>query len=604
MPPAKTKAIKLEDIMGRPVSLDECWEVADFLLACLTHVTNARPLFGVFHAETGELTWTAGGAEVFSILYPYIDEQTGINVSCLNSLMALFGIPEDDYADIVETGKKLAPGSSLSVMKHLVGRDTRAFRMGMRRRVGENAHEVQFSMVDVTPFRDTARRTQAMAEQLVKGLNAPLGDSSARDILDTVLQDLDALFALDDAEKIEALTQDMSTRVTQASQLMIQVLLSFEQDAGGAAQWQPQTLDLSLRPVISVHNLPIDDWHDVYNQVLVIEDGVPSIIADLADRVKLAYSFVCNATSTMLISPTEERYFALNGPAAGKQFSTIEELVRGIGVEENSTRTAVEFFSGLKEEPKLGLFAVNGENVQAWGRPGLYGGWQSTLVPAMQTGRIGGVDVRGLFHGLKNLLLHLQVLYVVKTRKDVDEVREGLTETSTKIHERLSDLERITKTGKRVERLTSEYVGQWLSAAKKVEGVVEGEVEVVADDAEYIKIPAVASEMEDTMEELVRNAFQHGADLVVVGAMKKGDHLCMHVTDNGPGMSDDKFEQLQNVLENRVYDPELSTRTDGTGNGLLSAAQAVSRFVDGHLGVTPGPGGKGVKVHISMKLPT
>lgn len=589
--------------MGRPVSLDECWEVADYLLACLTLVTNARPLFGVFLAEGGKLEWTAGGAEVFSILSPHMDEQTGVNVAHLSELLALFGIARDDFESIPETARQLPPGAAMSVLKPLLGYDNRAFRMVMRRRQGEHEHEVQFSLLDVTPFRETARRTQMMATQLVEGLKAPLNGSSAHDMLESVLSDLQRLFDMQDDAEIEALAKSMSECVTQASQRMIKMLLEFEKDAGGAAQWQPQALELSLRPVIPVHNLPIDDWHDVYAKIVVIEDGVPHILAELADRIQHAYSFVRNASTTMLISPTEERYFALNGPAAGKQFSTVEELVRAIGVEENSTRTAVEFFSSLKAEPKLGLFAVNGENVQAWGRPGLYGGWQSTLVPAMQTGNIGGVDVRGLFHGLKNLLLHLQVLYVVKIRKDVDEVRKGLEETSTKIQERLNDLERIAKTGKRVERLTPEYVGQWLSAAKKVEDGIEGQVEVVAGDAEHIVIPAVASEMEDTFEELVRNAFQHGANLVVVGAMKKGDHLCMHVTDNGPGMSEDKLTQVQNVLQKRIYDPSLSTRTDGTGNGLLAAAQAVSRFVDGQLDVTPGPGGKGVKVHISMKLP-
>ncbi|MCW8915662.1 MAG: ATP-binding protein [Magnetovibrio sp.] len=577
--------------------------MADYLLACLTLVTNARPLFGVFLVETGKIQWTGGGAEVASILDPHVTDKNQVNVSDLSELLALFEFEEDHSASIVETAGHLAPDSAMSVMRPLVNRDGRAFRIVMRRRNGKHEREVQFSMMDVTPFRETARRTRKMAEALVKGLDKPLNGYSAHELLNGVVSDLDKLFALQDDAEIENLAHDMSDHVTQASERMVEMLREFENEAGGAQQWQPQNLIAKLRPVISVHNLPVKDWHELYHEVLRTDDGVPALIPDIVEEVKHAYSFVRHASTTMLISPTEERYFALNGPAAEQQFSTIEELVRAIGVEENSRQTAIEFFSSLKDHPRLGLFAVNGENVHAWGRPGLFGGWQSTLVPAMQINQIAGVDVRGLFHGLKNLLLHLQVLYVVKNRADVDQVQNGLQETGEKIKARLSDLVRIAKTGKRAQVRAEESVGQWLLAAQKVGHGVAGDVEVVSDDSEHIVYSAVASEMEDALEELVRNAFQHGAGLVVVGAMQQGDHLCMHVTDDGPGMNPDKLIQVQKVLEKRVHDPSLSTREDGTGNGLLAASNAVSRFVDGHLSVEQGPNGRGVKVGISMKLP-
>jgi len=35
----------------------------------------------------------------------------------------------------------------------------------------------------------------------------------------------------------------------------------------------------------------------------------------------------------------------------------------------------------------------------------------------------------------------------------------------------------------------------------------------------------------------------------------------------------------------------------------LAAANAVSRLVDGQLSVDPGPGGRGVQIGISLKLP-
>lgn len=79
------------------------------------------------------------------------------------------------------------------------------------------------------------------------------------------------------------------------------------------------------------------------------------------------------------------------GPAPA--IRSIAELARGIGIEENSVETATGFF-------------------------GRIGGGQAIILPAStQT-----VDVRGLFHGFKNLLSNLQVSYVVKSARDIGEI--------------------------------------------------------------------------------------------------------------------------------------------------------------------------------------
>jgi len=598
-------AIKLEDIVERPVSQEESWDVADYLLACLTHVSNARPLFGVFCTETGDLTWTAGGAEFHQLLD--CGELDG-EISRFAPLMAAFGIDAQEIDLIVQDANQLSPGAAMTVMKPLPGIDGKRFRVVMRRRLVPRKHQVQFSIFDVTAFQETARRTRAMAMALVKDLNVDLnGEQSARSLLDDVVADMRRLFSLYDDDAITTLAASMSARVTAVSERMVAMLRTFEQGGEGGDQWQPIDLNPRLRPVIAAHNVPVNDWHELHGEVLRTVDGVPALIPELSEQVIHAHSFVKNASSTMLISPTTERYFALNGPAAERHFTTVEDFVRAIGVEENSTRTAVEFFTNLKTEPALSQFAVNGENVEAWGRPGLYGGWQAMLVPisthGATLGRGDGVDVRGLFHGLKNLLLHLQVLYVVHTRADVDQVETGLSDAAQKISARLGDLDAIAETGHRTRAHEQETVAQWLAAAKRVGDEQGGVVEVICDGIDRTVFTDAPSEMEDTLEELVRNAFQHGAQHVKVGALGRGDHLCLNITDDGPGMSAEKLNQVQQVLKNRVYNPDLSTRKDGTGNGLLAAANAVSRFVDGQLSIDQAPGGGGVQIGISMKLP-
>lgn len=595
-------AIKLEEIMGRPVPKEDAWDVADYLMACLTHVTNARPLFGVLCLKTGLLDWTAGGAEFHELLDPLAVGGGGEGsekVSSFRELFMCFGIGGQDIDFVLEDAQKLSPGGAMTVLNPLPGKDDKFYRLVMRRRFEPHERQVQFSLMDITAFQETAERTRAMASALVADMDEMIdAQPGARAQLLSVLGDLDRLFTLHDDAEITALSQDMSARVTRVSEHMVKMLLSFEgrYDTG---HWQPSTLNPSLRPVISVHNVPVQNWHELHGEVLRTIDDMPGIIPEVAEQMRHALSFVQNATSTLMVSPTKGRIFALNGPAAEQQFETVEDFVRAIGVEENSTRTAVDFFTNLSAEPTLGLFAVNGSNVEAWGRPGLYGGWQAMMLP----GAGQGVDVRGLFHGLKNLLLHLQVLYVVHTRADVEQVQEGLAETAEKISCRLAELEAVAKTGHRAQRHARTTVAQWLKAAQRVGDEVDGEVEVACDGVSGLSFQGAASEMEDTFEELVRNAFQHGAKRVQVDALGRGDHLCLHVIDDGRGMADDKLDQVKRVLKSREYDPTLTTRKDGTGNGLLAAANAVSSFVDGQLMVDHGPDGRGVKITMSMKLP-
>jgi two-component sensor histidine kinase len=597
-------AVKLADVVDRPVTNDEAWGVADYLLACLTHVSNARPLFGVFCTRTGQLEWTAGGAEFYRVLSPLRDNTPQLgSIALFSQLLLAFGLSAQDGQYLLEDAAHLSPGAAMTVLKPLVNARGLSLRVVLRRRDEPHDNQVQFTIMDVSAFQETARRTRVMAQAFSENLDASeAGELSVRSLLASVMNDLQTLFDLHDDGEIKRLAQDMSLRVTTASSRMVAMLRTFEEDST-QADWQPKDLNPGLRPVIAAHNAPVTDWHELHSKVLCTKDGEPALIGELAAEVIHAHSFVQNAASIMLISPSPQRFFALNGQAAQKEFATVESLVRAIGVEENSTQTAVAFFDGIKDLPALGLFSVDGSNVEAWGRPGLYGGWQAMLLPSAGAVASGGVDVRGLFHGLKNLLLHLQVLYVVNTRADVDQVQEGLRSTIEKIQDRLSDLETVAKTGHRDQLQVKETVAQWLAAAERVQGEVEGEVEIISDGMENIVFTCAPSEMEDTLEELVRNAFEHGAGHVSVGAMIKGDHVCMHVTDDGKGMAPDKLGHVREVLKTRRYDVSLTTRQDGTGNGLLAAANAVSRFVDGQLCVDSGPDGRGVKVTISMKLP-
>lgn len=598
MSSASSAAIKLSTLVGREVRPEEAAELSEYLLACLTHVTNARPLFVLLNVETGALEWSAGGADFHDVLrHP----EAGFDHTDITTLDALFqrlGLAQDHLDCVEKQIAALAPGASLSMLQAMDSARGKTYRMVMRKRRDPHGHLLQFTLLDISAFRDAARRTQAMAQNLLAQLERPGADgASPLAGLKRVVAGLQELFTLADDDAIAALAEDLSAEVTTVSGTMVDVLRRIENDHH-ASHWQPEDLNPVLRPEISTHSVPVRSWSELHDEVVVLSGDEPAIRCTHHAAFKNAYDFVSYAANILVIAPAPHAIFILNGPARGRVSHDFDAFVRALGVEENSRRTAQAFFEDLNERPALGVFAVAGENVEAWGRPGLYGGWQAMLSPSQGQ----AVDVRGLFHGLKNLLLHLQVLYVVKTRADVEQVQGGLEDTAAKITARLRDLECIARTGRRARAHALERVGDWLASARRVANGSGGEVVVDAGNAADLTVRAVPGEMDDTVQELVRNAFQHGAATVRIVARVEGEHLCLKIVDDGPGVSDAKLEQLRRVIATRAYDADLSTRADGTGNGILAAANAVARFVDGNLAVTHGPAGRGVEWRISLKL--
>ena len=593
-------AIAIADIVGIDLEPGAETPFADALLASLTHMTNARPFFALLDLEKGTLAWTSGGAEFGDIFCAEKGSYCGPIINSCKNLFVAFGMSEDDMMSILLQMDDLEPGTHFSSNKFLQGENEKYFRISARRRKKPFDYEVQVTIYDVTPFKKASERVHLLAQKLVSDLNAPIetGESAA-EWLSSVLEDVERLFLLENDDEIAALTSEVSERVTSVSNRMVELLQGIENQHENS-HWQPVDGKQKIRPIISVHEDPVESWDQLQSNVLTCVDGRLGIVADIVDSLTRAYNFVKNSENIFIFSPEPDEIMVLNGKNEGKVFSSISDFISGIGVEANSMQTARDFFEGLKEKPSLATFSVDGKIVHAWGRPGAYGGWQSSIINNVSA----TIDVRGMFHGIKNLMLHLQIVYVIKNKNDVDEIRQSLGDSVKSISNRFNEINEIASTGERKTHIRKEKVIQWIDRAKLAAHAAGGKINTNVDpDISNISFNVAPFEMEDAIEELVLNAFHNGSTLVNLSAKIDGNHLVISVLDDGNGIKPDKLSQLRASLNTNNHDPNLSTRIDGTGNGLLSVQGAVRRFVDGALIVDNAAGGRGTVVSISMKLP-
>ncbi len=569
---------------------DEASEFLELLFARRAFLSVARPLFGVLEADGETIAWHAGGTDFWDLFASPLPDTLG-------GVLGRLGISDGDAMALKEAMDELHEGESADFPRRLNGRDGRVFSMIFRRRFARDGGVVQFTINDGTRFADAERTVQNLARRILEETRATdeAGWSLARR-LDLLEDDFETLASLTDDEAVAEHTSRMTAVLDEAVARSVALLREFE---------NLEEAHTPLEPALLPPPLPaIDDWSRLRERIKALAMGDEALSEKETRDLELSSSFARNAIPLMALGDERGTALALNGARAGRRYETVADLVLGLEVEENSRRTAQEFFEGLAGErgkPGCAVFAMGDRNIEAWGQTLNCGGWQALLVPAVTE----TVDVRGLFHGFKNLLLHLQVLHVVKTVKDVDEVRPGLADTFDWIFTRLGTLRNIAEGEMPVIAREPETVAQWLVQAPGVGQEFGGGVDISIDRAlDDLPFPSIPGEMEDALAELVRNAFQSGASKVDIRArVHHGDHLEIAISDDGKGMSGEKLAQVRYTLAAHVYDPTLSTRDEGTGNGLLGAAAAVERHVDGRILVDNNPEGRGTRVTVAMKIP-
>lgn len=162
-------------------------------------------------------------------------------------------------------------------------------------------------------------------------------------------------------------------------------------------------------------------------------------------------------------------------------------------------------------------------------------------------------------------------------------VAQGYTEIAKETHES-PELERVEESLTRIDTLVDDILelskeGQSIGDTEILDieasvheawnGVETQQAELRIEDG-VGSVRADKSRFQELLENLFRNAIEHGGDAVTVRAGRLSDDSGLYIADTGPGISD--------AVRSEVFEHGYSTTPDGTGYGL----SIVHQIVKGH----------------------
>jgi PAS domain S-box-containing protein len=179
-------------------------------------------------------------------------------------------------------------------------------------------------------------------------------------------------------------------------------------------------------------------------------------------------------------------------------------------------------------------------------------------------------------HDLRNPLNVATGQLDVARERDDDEHLEAVAESHERIAALIDDLLGLAREGEQVSDATQVDLGSLVESCWRT--VETGDATLVAETDRTIS--ADRSRLKQLLENLVRNACEHGGDdvTVTVGELESG----FYVEDDGPGIPPDERDL--------VFDTGYSTAEAGTGVGL-SVVRQVAVAHDWDVEVTEGTGG-------------
>lgn len=562
------------------------------------HALNEKPFFGILGDDLETLIWSGGGQD----LAPLLCRQGGRQnpVTTFSDLFSRLGIEDALRQEIQQEMAKLADGAAMSFIKRLAATDGNVFSIVFKHRDNEPHGFMQFTLTDMSPFIAAEYAVRAMACHVIERMTeTSAGGRSDLQRLHRIQTFAGKLLLLRNDADIEAQAAALVLKVETLASRTIDILQGFEGGQSGPTRQAetPNTLhDLSI--ALPGHTRSLGDWSTRAKRAEVLAGEQQHFNAREAHHMYFADSFIRNALPVMVNTTPDGVIYVLNGSKRGEVYDDVDVLVRDLGVEEISRRSASDFFTS--RESGSTTLSINNENTEVRGLVTPDGGWQAMILPSMTD----SIDVRGLFHAFKNLLLNLQVLHVVKTMDDVKTIGPALMGTLESIKERIENLRYLAKHGTTSQRRTLETVEMWVKAAGRVSGGHAGAIRTTGvENTGHLCFEVIPGEMEDCLSEIVRNAFSHGAENICIDLAIDHQRLMISISDDGNGISEQKLQQIRVVIETRRHDATLTTRSDGSGHGLLGVANVLSHFTGGRLDIDHNPAGRGTQVRLGINLP-
>ncbi|NQU55737.1 MAG: ATP-binding protein [Rhodospirillales bacterium] len=563
-----------------------------------SHAFNEQPFFGILGDDLETLIWSGGGHVLAPLLC--LDNVRQNPITTFSDLFSRLGIDDGLRQEIQDDMAKLADGAAMSFVTRLTAKDGNTFGIVFAHRGNEPHGAIQFTLNDLSHFIETERAVRSMASEILAKMGqASDGGRSDIERIHEIQTGVGKLLLLANDSDVAVLASTLIQEVEALAFRTIEILRGFEEAEPDSAKIAvPPSIPQGLSTALPGHIQSFGDWSSLMKRVEAITTGQECLSEYEAHHLYFADSFIRNALPVMIYTSPEGIIYVLNGEKRGEVYDDVDVMVRAIGVDEISRRSASDFFSSQVSGSTT--LSINNENAEVRGQVTQGGGWQVMILPAMTQ----SIDVRGIFHAFKNLLLNLQVLHVVKSRDDVKAVGPALMDTLASIKERIENLRYLAKHGFANQRRSVETVEMWAKAASRASGNQPGEISITGlAETGHLGFRVIHGEMEDSLSEIVRNAFTHGAANLCVDFSKDDQRLTISVSDDGNGLTDEKLQQIRTVIETRKHDASLTTRSDGSGHGLLGVANALSHFIGGRLEIGHNQSGKGSQVRLGMNLP-
>src|SRR5262249_32416013 len=192
-----------------------------------------------------------------------------------------------------------------------------------------------------------------------------------------------------------------------------------------------------------------------------------------------------------------------------------------------------------------------------------------------------GIDKSGADHDLS---------LISETIADLDDV--------LRMFSSLTRISQVEATNRKVAFRTVNLVEIATGVAELFDAAAEskgGHVEVIGDSS--VRISADRDLLFDAISNLVDNAVKHGREggIVIISAEWKNSEAVLSISDDGPGIPSDEFEQVFK----RFYRLERSRSTPGNGLGL-SLVAAVVRLHGARIALSDN--GPGLKIDLQFPV--